>query len=78
MTTWVVHWRIESENLIAKTDAGFYYCPMPKKPITVVEAGRRGARTTLKRYGREQLREWGKRGGRPRKDGRKPKKKEAA
>ena len=33
-------------------------------------AGRKGGRTTVKRYGRTQLREWGKRGGRPRKKAR--------
>ena len=30
------------------------------------DSGRKGGTTTLKRYGRDQLREWGKRGGRPR------------
>jgi len=34
------------------------------------QAGRKGGRTTVKRYGRTQLREWGKRGGRPRKKAR--------
>jgi len=33
---------------------------------TRAEAGRAGGMATLARYGREQLREWGKRGGRPR------------
>lgn len=51
---------------------------MPKKkPMTITEFARMGGRATLKKYGKRQLREWGKRGGRPRKDGRKPKKKEA-
>lgn len=50
-----------------KPTLAFIIAPMPKKPITVAEAGRRGARKTLKRYGREQLREWGKLGGRPKK-----------
>ena len=45
---------------------------MTKKPMSVVEAGRRGARATLRRHGREKLRQWGKLGGRPRK--KKPKK----
>ena len=40
---------------------------MTKKSMSVAEAGRRGGRTTLKRYGRKQLRAWGKLGGRPKK-----------
>jgi hypothetical protein len=38
---------------------------MKSKPITVAEAGRKGARATLKKYGRQKMREWGKLGGRP-------------
>lgn len=34
--------------------------------MTRAEAGRRGGTVTLERYGRNQLVEWGKRGGRPR------------
>lgn len=34
--------------------------------MTKSEAGRIGGTATLKRYGNDQLREWGKRGGRPR------------
>jgi hypothetical protein len=33
---------------------------------TKADAGRKGGLTTLQRYGRDQLREWGKLGGRPR------------
>jgi len=33
---------------------------------TKADAGKVGGMTTLARYGREQLKEWGKRGGRPR------------
>ncbi len=48
---------------------------MPKKPeLTITEVARMGARATLKKYGRKQLREWGKLGGRPRKQGKKAKK----
>lgn len=32
---------------------------------TRAESGRKGGRVTLERYGRDQLAEWGKRGGRP-------------
>ena len=42
--------------------------------MTVKEAGRRGGQAVLKKYGRKQLREWGKLGGRPRKQGKKVKK----
>ena len=51
---------------------------MAKKELTQREFAKMGGQAVLKKYGRHQLMEWGKRGGRPRKDGRKPKKKEAA
>lgn len=34
--------------------------------LTRNDSGRKGGLTTLQRYGRDQLAEWGKRGGRPR------------
>lgn len=41
---------------------------MTKKPeLTLIEFHRMGARALLKKYGRKQLRAWGKLGGRPRK-----------
>ena len=40
-----------------------------KKELTISEVARMGGRATLKKYGRKQLREWGKLGGRPRKQG---------
>ena len=41
------------------------------KPLTITEVARRGGLSTLKKYGKRQLREWGKLGGRPpRKKGR--------
>jgi hypothetical protein len=42
--------------------------------MTVAEAGRRGGRAVVKKYGKKQLRAWGKLGGRPRTKGNKPKK----
>ena len=44
-----------------------------KRELTISEVARMGARATLKKYGRKQLREWGKLGGRPRKKKLKPK-----
>jgi hypothetical protein len=38
---------------------------MGQKPITANEMGRRGGRTRAKRYGKAQIRAWGKLGGRP-------------
>lgn len=35
------------------------------KPLTITEVARRGGRSTLKKYGKRQLRAWGKLGGRP-------------
>ncbi len=46
---------------------------MRKKAITVAEAGRRGGLATFGKYGRKRMRELGKLGGRPRKQGNKPK-----
>jgi len=40
------------------------------KPLTITEVARRGGLSTLKKYGKRQLREWGKLGGRPPKKGR--------
>ncbi len=40
---------------------------MGEKPITAAEMGRRGGTTRAKRYGKAQIRAWGKLGGRPRK-----------
>jgi len=45
---------------------------IPKKhtdPVRefLAKAGRKGGQALLKKYGRRQLREWGKLGGRPRK-----------
>jgi general stress protein YciG len=37
------------------------------RPLTINEVARRGGLSTLKKYGRKKMREWGKRGGRPRK-----------
>ena len=48
---------------------------MAKKPeLTISEVARMGGRATVKKYGRKQLREWGKLGGRPRKKGKNVKK----
>ena len=47
---------------------------MRKKAITVAEAGRRGGLSTLRKYGWKRMRELGKLGGRPRKQGKKAKK----
>lgn len=48
---------------------------MANKYGTLFEkAGRRGGLSTLKRYGKRQMREWGKLGGRPPKRRKKPKK----
>ena len=45
---------------------------MPKKrELTISEVARMGGRATVKKYGRKQLREWGKLGGRPRKKNKK-------
>lgn len=41
-----------------------------KKVVTISDVARMGARAQLKKYGRRQLREWGKLGGRPRKNAR--------
>jgi hypothetical protein len=38
-----------------------------KNQLTISDVARMGARAQLKKYGRKQLREWGKLGGRPRK-----------
>lgn len=46
---------------------------LQKKELTISEVARMGGRATLKKYGRKQLREWGKLGGRPRKKDKKPK-----
>jgi general stress protein YciG len=35
------------------------------KPMTVAEAGQRGGKARAKRYSREQLREWARKGGWP-------------
>jgi hypothetical protein len=41
---------------------------MPKKPVlTITEFARMGGRATLRKYGKRQLRAWGKLGGRPKK-----------
>ncbi len=45
-----------------------------KKELTISEVARMGGRATLKKYGRKQLREWGRLGGRPRKKGKNVKK----
>lgn len=39
-----------------------------KKLVTISDVARMGARAQLKKYGRRQLREWGKLGGRPKKN----------
>lgn len=52
-------------NPLTNPASGLYDDTMKTKLITVAEAGRKGARTTLKKYGKRQLREWGKLGGRP-------------
>ena len=41
-----------------------------KNVLTISDVARMGARAQLKKYGRKQLREWGKLGGRPRKEAR--------
>lgn len=56
-----------------KSHRWVYDARMTKRPISVAEAGRRGARATLRRHGREKLRQWGKLGGRPPKRREKPK-----
>lgn len=38
------------------------------------EIGREGGKAKAARHSKEELREWGRRGGRPRKDGKPPKK----
>ena len=41
-----------------------------RKELTISEVARKGARATLKKYGKRQLQKWGKLGGRPPKKGR--------
>ncbi len=61
-------------SFLDKPHARFYTLGMEKnRTITVTEAGRRGGQAVLKKYGKKQLREWGKLGGRPRKKDKKPK-----
>lgn len=38
-----------------------------RKELTISEVARMGGRSTLKKYGKRRMREWGKFGGRPRK-----------
>ncbi len=46
--------------------AGYNMCGIEKnKPLTITEVARRGGLSTLKKYGRKKMRQWGKRGGRP-------------
>ena len=45
----------------------FHDAGMEKKSITTAEAGRRGGQSTLKKYGKRRMCEWGKFGGRSRK-----------
>ncbi len=45
-----------------------------KKELTITEFARMGGRATVKKYSRKQFREWGRLGGRPRKQGKKAKK----
>lgn len=48
---------------------------MPKKKVlTITEVARMGGLAALKKHGRKKFREWGKLGGRPRKQGKKAKK----
>ena len=49
--------------------ASWFYTPaMPKKPVlTITEFARMGGCATLRKYGKRQLRAWGKLGGRPKK-----------
>src|SRR5579862_9871949 len=50
-----------------KPASRFYNPPMPKKSVlTITEFARMGGRATLRKYGKRQLRAWGKLGGRPR------------
>ncbi len=46
-----------------------YYQDMKKRILkqAVRELGRKGGKTTSRKYGTEQMRKWGKLGGRPRK-----------
>lgn len=41
-----------------------------RKEMTVSELARKGGRAVVKKYGKRQMREWGKLGGRPRKKAR--------
>jgi hypothetical protein len=41
-------------------------CMATKKALTISDVARMGARAQLKKYGKRQLRAWGKLGGRPR------------
>ena len=50
---------------------------MAKKELTQREMAEMGGRAVLKKYGKRRMREWGVRGGRPRKDGKPPRRKEA-
>src|SRR5712692_12014803 len=53
---------------LAKPAPGSYTSSMDRNhALTVSDAGRRGARAVLRKYGRAQMRKWGKLGGRPKK-----------
>ena len=61
-------------GFLDKPTARFYTLGMEKnRTMTVTEAGRRGGQAVLKKYGKKQLRAWGKLGGRPPKRRKKPK-----
>ena len=66
---------IHRASLLDKPPARFYAPSMKKnRAMTVTEAGRLGGQAVVKKYGRKQLRAWGKLGGRPPKRRKKPKK----
>ena len=48
------------------------------KPMTVAEAGRKGGKARAAKYSKEQLAEWGSKGGWPKGRSRKPKPEEAS
>jgi hypothetical protein len=39
-----------------------------KKPLTITEVAKMGGQAVLKKYGKRRLRQWGKLGGRPKKN----------
>jgi len=65
--TFYISDKVKNDFLVSSSEKQIVRLLRSKVVQTTKEAGKKGGRSTLKKYGKEKMKEWGEKGGRPKK-----------